>query len=55
VKLVRVCAALNDQPSVRWGGAFDEAALILLTFNWILTANLLRLREIGVYHTATAA
>jgi hypothetical protein len=25
------------------------------TFNWKITANLLLLREIGVYHTATAA
>ncbi len=24
-------------------------------FNWKITANLLHLREIGVYHTATAA
>lgn len=24
-------------------------------FNWIITANLLHLREMGVYHTATAA
>jgi hypothetical protein len=24
-------------------------------FNWIITAKLLHLREIGVYHTATAA
>jgi hypothetical protein len=35
-------------------GEFRESRAIG-TFNWKITANLLLLREIGVYHTATAA
>jgi hypothetical protein len=36
-------------------GRFSEGIGEFWTFNWIITANLLQLREIGVYHTATAA
>jgi hypothetical protein len=55
MKLVRVRGALNGKPYVRPDRLAECSALILLGFNGILTANLLHLREMGVYHTATAA
>jgi hypothetical protein len=55
MKIVRVFGTSNWLACVRWSREPEHEALEMLALRWIITANLLHLREMGVYHTATAA